>query len=86
MHLTGMSKDELGNLGDDYDDLIDRLRALLPGALITSYKFKPLVGMTKETTPSVVSTYYDYDTRGRLKTIKNDRNQTVESYQYHTIR
>lgn len=48
--------------------LINNLRGneLLKDAHITTFKYKPLVGVSEITTPNELVTYYDYDTNGRL--------------------
>ena len=61
---------------------INDLRTQLPNAQITTYTYKPLVGMTSMTNPNKIVTRYIYDSSGRLDTIKNTDNKTVSSYQY----
>jgi YD repeat-containing protein len=65
---------------------IDILREKLPEAQVTTYKYKPLVGMTEKTDPRGVTTYYDYDSFGRLKETyikENGQKRIIESYNYH---
>ncbi|GHV18961.1 hypothetical protein FACS1894169_15850 [Bacteroidia bacterium] len=67
------------------------LQKALPGALITTYTYKPLIGMLTATDPSGIITYYAYDSFGRLKeayTYKDNivsaaNKQIVQSYDYH---
>jgi hypothetical protein len=65
------------------------LRTNLPSALVTTYTYKPLVGMLTATDPRGVVTYYEYDAFGRLKETyyyeNNDMNKKrkVENYEYH---
>ena len=48
--------------------LIDgSLQRALPNAIVTTFTYKPLVGMTSMTDPSGLTTYYTYDTAGRLQ-------------------
>ena len=61
---------------------INNLRSQLPNALITTYTYRPLVGILTMTDPRGVVTKYDYDSFGRLnKTTKADR--VIETYDYH---
>jgi YD repeat-containing protein len=70
--------------------LIDGLRAL-PNTLVTTYTYKPLVGMLTSTDPSGITAYYDYDDFGRLKEtyiykdniIAPANKQTLQKYEYH---
>ena len=61
----------------------DNLKSLVPDALITTYSYKPLVGITMQTDPSGVTTYYYYDSFGRLSTVKNDDGKLLKKYDYH---
>lgn len=60
-----------------------RNNTALRKALITTYKFKPLVGMTSETDPSGRTVFYEYDDFGRLKYTKDENEHIVKDYQYH---
>jgi YD repeat-containing protein len=51
--------------------------------LVTTYTYRPLVGMTSVTDPRGVKTTYVYDDFGRLQTIKDMNNNTIETYEYH---
>ena len=59
------------------------LQKALPKALVTTYTYKPLVGIASMTDPRGVMTTYDYDTFNRLKTVKDNKSQPVEGYDYH---
>lgn len=65
---------------------LDRLRAKMPDALIHTYTYDPLIGRLTETAPNGVTTYYRYDTCGRLKELylKNGNTERIlQSYKYH---
>lgn len=53
------------------------------GAQVTTYTYKPLVGMTSKTNPNGVTTYYEYDLFGRLKYVKDHNGKIIEQYDYH---
>ncbi len=63
--------------------IFDELRIALPDAMITSYTYDPLIGKTSETNPAGITTYYEYDSFGRLKAIKNKDGDIIETYDYH---
>jgi hypothetical protein len=55
-------------------------------AQVTTYTYRPLVGMTSATAPNGVTTYYEYDTFNRLKRTyikENNVEKTVQTYDYH---
>jgi len=68
---------------------INGLRNSLPNAQVTTYTYRPLVGMQTMTDPQGITTYYDYDAFGRLKETyyyeNNDKSKKrkVETYDYH---
>ncbi len=55
----------------------------LSKAQVYTYTYKPLVGMTSETDPNGVTTYYEYDGFGRLKYVKDDDGNILKSHEYH---
>ena len=61
----------------------DNLQKALPNALITTYTYKPLVGMTSMTDPRGGTTTYEYDSFGRLSKVKDANGKVINTYDYH---
>lgn len=61
---------------------VNGLRSSLPNALVTTYTYKPLVGMTSMTDPRGVTTNYTYDTFNRLYLASNDDKNILSRYRY----
>ena len=53
------------------------------GGYITTYTYKPLVGILSETQPNGNTIYYEYDSFGRLKNIKDYNKKIIKTYEYH---
>jgi YD repeat-containing protein len=62
---------------------INNLRTLLPNARVTTYTYKPLVGLLTETDPRGVTVTYIYDAFNRLEYVKDENGKPLENYQYH---
>ncbi|MFD2286688.1 hypothetical protein GJU39_22365 [Pedobacter petrophilus] len=55
----------------------------LKDAHISSYTYKPLVGMTSQTDPKGMTTYYEYDEFQRLKNVKDQNGNILKNSTYH---
>lgn len=65
--------------------VIEDLRHIMPSAQVTTYCYKPLVGVSTITSPDGIVTYYDYDELGRLCRIyyiHDDKTETIKQYNY----
>jgi YD repeat-containing protein len=63
--------------------LFTSLKALVPGAMITTFTHKPLVGITQQTDPAGRTIYYEYDNFGRLKLVRDQNGNIVSKNEYH---
>jgi YD repeat-containing protein len=61
---------------------LEGLRAI-PNSLITTYTYKPLIGITSETDPNGRTTYFEYDSFNRLMHVKDQHGNIVKRYCYN---
>ncbi len=71
-----------GNEGALRQDL-DALRQALQEALITTYTYDPLIGITSITDPRGYTIYYHYDDFNRLEFVKDAEGNLVSENKYH---
>jgi len=78
------SIDDLQTKGKDaLIEIFNKLRDDLPEAMITSYTYKPLIGMTSETCPNGKTTHFEYDDFGRLVRIRDHNLDIIKVYEYN---
>ncbi|SMC74821.1 hypothetical protein [Pedobacter africanus] len=86
--ISGM---DLGAFGEGYhsDSEVNsflaplRTSAALKHAFITTYTYKPLVGITSAMDTKGMKVYYEYDSFGRLRFEKDQNGNIIKSYDYH---
>ncbi len=66
-----------------YTIYLDDFRFHPTGGQLTTYTYKPLVGMTSGTDENEVTTYYEYDDLGRLTTTRDDDGHIINQTGYH---
>ena len=62
---------------------INNLRTSLPDASVTTYTYKPLVGILTSIDPHNQRTTYIYDTFNRLQCVKDHNGKVIGGYEYH---
>lgn len=77
-----MNLTSTGSVQFDGTTFIDEIRLYPMDAQMTSYTYKPLIGITTQTDARGYTTYYEYDDSGRLERIKGNDGNIVEEYKY----
>jgi len=75
----------LSETGTEADLLLalTSLRNSLSNTMVTTYTYKPLVGISSITDPRGNTTYYEYDEFNRLKLVKDNQGNILTQNQYH---
>jgi len=68
--------------GDELRNELNKLRGL-EGAMVTTFTYEPLVGMTSMTDENGRTTHYVYDDFGRLKYTTDHNDNIIQTYKYH---
>ncbi|WP_430906180.1 hypothetical protein [Maribacter sp. 2-571] len=58
------------------------LREALPDAMVTTYTYDPLIGITSMTDPRGYTIYYQYDEQNRLKAVRDADGNLLNDYEY----
>jgi YD repeat-containing protein len=62
--------------------IMDDLRCYPKGALMNTYTYTPLIGVTSQSDPTNKINYYEYDSYGRLQLIRDQDNNIVKTFEY----
>ncbi len=61
---------------------LDEVRVFTADATMTTYTYDPVIGMTSSTDANNNTTYYEYDSFGRLKLLRDFNKNIVKRYTY----
>lgn len=73
--LDASSLSAIKNLGSS-------LQTALPNSMVSTYAYKPMVGVTAITAPDGLSKYFSYDDYGRLLNVKDNQQRIVKQHEY----
>lgn len=87
--ISYVNKNVLRNPTDDTQlrTELNKIRTGLANAnvLVSTYTYKPQVGITSETDPTGKTTFYEYDNLGRLKVIRDMNGKILKQFSYQYI-
>jgi hypothetical protein len=63
--------------------IVDELRLHPTDAVVETFTYDPMIGVRSKSDPRNSLIYYEYDTRGRLKSIKDEDGAFLEYYEYN---
>ena len=64
---------------------LNALRGAFPNAMITTYTYDPLIGVTSITDPKGYTVYYEYDDLHRLVRVKDEDGKIMSENKYHYL-
>lgn len=62
---------------------LNNLRSNFTNAMVTTYTYKPLIGISTVTDPKGNQITYEYDSLGRLIRVKDNKGKAISEYEYH---
>lgn len=79
----GVSEIVLKQHGVHNLSLLANLRQNLPSAMVTTFNYDPLIGITSITDPKGQTAYYEYDDFNRLKQVKDQDGNILSQNEYN---
>ncbi|MEP0266147.1 hypothetical protein [Dokdonia sp.] len=86
--ISGLTTFELTQIHSPSSDaalqlVLNTIRENNPNALVTTYTYKPLIGISSVTDPRGYTMYYQYDAQNRLKLVKDQDGKVYSKNEYH---
>ncbi|WP_246937831.1 RHS repeat domain-containing protein [Gelidibacter sp. F63206] len=83
--IRAISDADVGNTSEDHlRTVLSALRnSLSDDAMVTTYTYDPLIGVTSVTDPKGQTVYYEYDDSNRLKQVLDSGGKIISGYEYH---
>lgn len=82
--LNNGIKNYQGNEGQ-LRSALDALRTSLPNAMVTSFTYDPLIGVTSITDSKGYTVYYEYDDLNRLTRVRDANGNVMSENKYHYL-
>lgn|GEM_PF-3593180 len=84
--INKVSQEQLDSVGNNELNIRNLLESLrtIPNTQVYTYTYKPLIGLSSETDPKMMSQYYDYDRLGRLNVVKDGMRNLLKRIDYNT--
>jgi hypothetical protein len=82
-HVANLQTLSNGNNEQNLINALNNLRTLLPNAMITTYTYKPLIGISTVTDSKGDKQTYHYDTFNRLEFVKDKDGNILSENKYH---
>lgn len=82
---TALGVGDMDTVNETNMTAIDGLRTALSNAMITTYTYKPLVGVLSVTDPKGDTIFYDYDTLGRQINVKDKDGNLLSETEYKFV-
>ncbi len=82
-NALGVTETALKNFAENAIPTLDNLRSALPAAMVTTYTYDPLVGVTTITDPKGQTAYYRYDDSNRLEYVLDQDEYVAQQVRYN---